>query len=223
MKRIVIFITMLFVVIATTNAQTKIVNGVVHTLDSFPLIGAEVKVLSSGNIYLTDVNGMFTAETEAKDKLHIKAEGFNNRKVKLDDKVRFIAVNLNVKSGNSRDYNIGYGNTTESNRSSAISSISYKDLNFTRYNTVFDLIRDNFSGVQVNGSDIIVRGISSLTSSNAALVVIDGVITDGTYLSTLSPVTIKRIDIIKDASTAVYGSRGANGVVLIETMKGGEL
>jgi TonB-dependent SusC/RagA subfamily outer membrane receptor len=222
MKTKMLFLTFLLALATVLQAQTKVVNGVVHTLDSFPLIGAEIKVFSSGQIYLTNVNGMFTAETKTKDRLNIRAEGFSDRKVKINDKLKFVAVNLDLKAGANRDYNIGYGNTSESNRSNAISSLNYKDLNFNRYNTIFELIRDNFSGVQVSGNEIVVRGNSSLTSSNAALIVIDGVINDGSSLSTISPIEISRIDIIKDASSAVYGSRGANGVVLIETLKGGE-
>ena len=68
----------------------------------------------------------------------------------------------------------------------------------------------------------IIRGTSSFHASNAALIVVDGVISDNDVLRTLSPIEVKSVDVIKDGSSAVYGSRGANGVVIIETRKGGD-
>lgn len=224
MKKLIVLFLIVFSVSNLSMAQSRIVHGVVHTLDSIPLIGAEVVIKSTGKSFLTDLNGYFTVECNMKDRLKIKADEFQNRKINVDEKIKFVAVNLKLKPGTTkREYNIGYGSTTEDRRSGSISSINYKDTDFNRYSTVFEIIRSNFSGVQVNGNQIIVRGNKSLNSSSAALIVIDDVISDETILGTISPLDIKNIDIIKDANSAVYGSRGTNGVVLIETFKGGEI
>jgi TonB-dependent SusC/RagA subfamily outer membrane receptor len=78
------------------------------------------------------------------------------------------------------------------------------------------------AGAQVTNGEIILRGDNSFRSSSAALIVVDGVIVDYDFLNTLSPVQVKSIDAIKDGTSAIYGSRGANGVILIETKKGGD-
>lgn len=224
MKKFLFLILFVFSVSYLTMAQSRMVHGVVHTFDSIPLIGAEVVVKSTGQSFLTDLSGNFTIECNLEDRLKIQAEGFQNRKININEKIKFVAVNLKLKSGTTeRKYNIGYGNTSEVNRSAAIASLNYRDTNFNRYLNAFEIIRSNFSGVQVIDNEIIVRGNKSLNSSSAALIVVDGVISDGILLGSLSPLEIKNIDIIKDAGSAVYGSRGTNGVVLVETFKGGEI
>jgi TonB-dependent SusC/RagA subfamily outer membrane receptor len=76
--------------------------------------------------------------------------------------------------------------------------------------------------VQIVNGEIIIRGKNSLNSSSAALIVVDGVPSDYNVLNSIPPVQVKSINVIKDGSSAIYGSRGANGVVLIETKKGGD-
>jgi len=85
-----------------------------------------------------------------------------------------------------------------------------------------DLIRDHVAGVQVINGEIVIRGTKSFYGSSEALIVVDGVITDRRTLDMISPVDVKSVDVIKDGASAVYGSRGANGVIIIETKKGGE-
>ena len=85
---------------------------------------------------------------------------------------------------------------------------------------MYELIRGRFAGVQIVNNEIIIRGINSINSSSAALIVIDGVPVDNSVLNTLPPIQVKSVNILKDGSAAIYGSRGANGVVIIETKKG---
>ncbi len=73
----------------------------------------------------------------------------------------------------------------------------------------------------IQNNEIIIRGTKSINSSNAALIVIDGMTTDTNGLLMLSPNDVQSIDVLKDASSSIYGSRGANGVVIIETKNGG--
>lgn len=201
--------------------QNHIIHGMVHTLDSIPLIGAKITVKSTKQSVLTDSLGRFVIVCNADDKMVIRANGFYNQSVKVTEKIKFAAVNLKIKPGKQqREYAIGYGSVTEKEKSGAVDNLAENDRIFSRYNNVVELIRDNFSGVQVVEGEIIIRGSSTFQGSDAALIVIDGVISDNDILNILSPIQIKSIDIIKDGGTAVYGSRGANGVVLIETKKG---
>ena len=216
----------LFVLILAYNliigAQTRVIQGVVHTLDSIPLEGVQIQVKSTGQTYLSDISGIFVVECDAKDKLKLRANGFYNKRIQVSENIKFVAINMKIKPGNEQSsYTIGYGSVKESESTGAISGISYKDIDFTKYRTVSDLIRDNFAGVQVVNGSFQIRGSKSLVSDTAPLIVIDGVISE-MGLNDLHPLDVKWVNVIKDGTTAVYGSRGTNGVIMIETKKGGE-
>jgi TonB-dependent SusC/RagA subfamily outer membrane receptor len=103
-----------------------------------------------------------------------------------------------------------------------LASLNSDDLDFSQYSNIYELIKGRFAGVQVVNGEIIIRGINSINSSSAALIVVDGVPVDGSALNSIPPVQVKSINVIKDGSSAIYGSRGANGVVLIETKRGND-
>lgn len=219
-------IGILFFFIFVSNllyAQDHIIQGVVHTFDRIPLIGAEIKVKSTKQSVLTDSLGNFVVFCNSEDKLKVMARGFYNQNVKISRNTKLVAVNLKSKPGEKqREYAIGYGYVSDEDRTSAVSGINTNDATYLKYSNMFDLIRDQFAGVQITNGEIIIRGTSSFKSSSAALIVVDDVIVDVEFLNTLSPIQVKSINVIKDGSAAVYGSRGANGVILIETRKGGD-
>lgn len=210
------------------KAQDHIIHGVVHAFDSIPLIGAEIKIKSTGQSVFTDTVGKFMIQCNAVDKLKITAKGFGNQKVKITEKLKFVAVNLKSTARETRyrereqKYAIGYGYVSEKNKTTATASLSKNEASFSRYNDMYDLIRGQFAGVEVTNGEIIIRGTNSFHSSSAALIVVDGVIMESNVLNILSPIQIKNIHVIKDGSAAIYGSRGANGVLIIETLKGGD-
>ncbi|MFV0591332.1 MAG: TonB-dependent receptor plug domain-containing protein [Draconibacterium sp.] len=213
-----------FFVIAfvTGNGQERMVRGIVTTFDSIPLIGADVLVQSTKATVKTDSVGRFSVLTGAADKLKVTAKGFTPQKVKLDEKIKMVFVNLKLKPTESaREYAIGYGYVKDADKLNAVAQMTNKDLDFSQYTNMYDLIKGRFGGVQVNGNgEIIIRGVTSINLSSAALVVVDGVTVDGSMLGNISPANVKSINIIKDGSAAIYGSRGANGVVIIETKRG---
>lgn len=205
------------------SAQNKVITGIVTTLENIPLIGAEVEVKSTKQIVKTDITGKFGVACNVNDELKISAQGFISQKVKLKENIKLVVVNLKLELGEKgKAYAIGYGHVLEADKLTAVSGFEVEKKDYSNYSNMFDLIRGRFAGVDVVGNQIIIRGEKSLNSSNAALIVIDDVITDENILSTLSPINVKSINVIKDGSTAVYGSRGAAGVVLIETKKGGD-
>jgi len=223
MKKINIFILLIFVVAQLTNAQDKVVHGVVHTFDSIPLIGAKVISKNTKQIVLTDSLGNFSVPTETGDRLKIRAEGFFNQNVKVDDKTRLVAVNMRLKPGEKqREYAIGYGYVSEEDLTAAVNQFTTSQNDFSRYNDMYELIRGRFPGVDIQNGEIVMRGAKTFQGSDAALIVLDGVVANSEILRSLSPMDVKSVNVIKDGSTAVYGSRGANGVLLIETKKGGD-
>jgi TonB-dependent SusC/RagA subfamily outer membrane receptor len=202
-------------------SQEKYINGLVTTFDSIPLVGADIQVRSTKEIIKTDDSGYFQIKVSEKDKIRISAKGFISKTVKVEEKTKLIAVNLVLKhTENAKEYAIGYGYVKDAEKLNALSNLSNKDMNFSMYSNMFDLIRGRIPGVQIQGSDIIIRGMNSLLLSNAALIVVDGVICESSILSSLSPSQIKSINVLKDGGSSIYGSRGANGVVIIETIKG---
>ena len=204
-------------------AQERTVHGIVTTFDSIPLIDAQVKVRSSKLTVFTDTLGRFSVATQPNDRLRVSAAGFFTQKVKLDEKIKLAAINLKLKPGEkNREYAIGYGHVSDRNKLNALASMNSNDVDFSQYNNMYDLIKGRFAGVQVVNGEIIIRGISSINLSSAALIVVDGVPVDGSVLSSIPPVQVRSINIMKDGSSAIYGSRGANGVVLIEIKRGND-
>lgn len=218
------FIGFLFLSFFQINAQDKVIQGVVTTFDSIAVIGADVRVKSTKQIFKTDTLGRFSARVNANDKLKIIAKGFNSYNVKLAENTKSVAVNLKLKPGpKAREYAIGYGYVKDVDKLNAMSRISKNDIDFSKYSSMHELIRGRFAGVQVQSNgDIIIRGVNSLTLSSAALIVVDGIPVDKSALYSISPINVSSINVLKDGSAAIYGSRGANGVVLIETRRGGD-
>lgn len=207
----------------SSYAQDKVIQGIVTTFDSIPLVGAEVLVKSTKEVVKTDTFGAFTVKCNSTDKLKVTAHGFFNQNVKLKKENKLVAVNLKLRPGEKgRAYAIGYGHVLDENKLNAVSNLNQNDMDFSQYSTLYDVIRGRFAGVQVVGSEIRIRGINSINSSSAALIIVDGVATNESVLSSIPPVQVKSISIIKDGSAAIYGSRGANGVVVIETKRGGD-
>ena len=205
------------------QAQDQIIQGKVTTFENIPLSGVEIRVKSTKQVIKTDTLGNFTAACNVKDKLSFFAHGFYKQNVKLKENTKFVAVNLHLKPGEKgKALAIGYGHVLEEDKLSAITSLRDNNDDFSKYSDMYDLIEGRFSGVKVVNDEVIIRGNKTMGSSNAALIVVDGIERDGNILSILSPNTVKSIDIIKDGGSAIYGSRGANGVVLIETKSGGE-
>lgn len=205
------------------RAQERLIRGVVTTFDSIPLIGASVIAKSSKQEILTDTLGRFSINCKSDDKLKVSAHGFYDQNVKLTGKIKFAAINLKLIPGEKgREYAIGYGHVKDEGKLNAVTNLNKDDFDFSKYNNIFELIRGRCAGVQVvENKYIVIRGINSINSKdNSALVLVDGTPYSMDALKTIEPSQVRSIDVIKDAGAAIYGTRGANGVILIETKRG---
>lgn len=203
------------------SAQERLIYGTITTFDSIPLIDANIRVQSTKQTVLSDSLGNFSVACNYEDKLKVTANGFYKQNVKLAGNIKFAYINLKLKPGTkSREHAIGYGHVSDHDKLNAVASLNKDDVDFSQYSNMFDLIRGRFAGVQVNGNEIIIRGVNSINLSSAALIVVDGIPSDGSILNSISPIQVKSINIIKDGSAAIFGARGANGVVIIETKRG---
>jgi TonB-dependent SusC/RagA subfamily outer membrane receptor len=202
-------------------SQERVVQGRVFTFDSIPLVKANVAVKSTKQVVKTDTLGNFTVSCNLEDVLKVSAKGFHTEKVEIGPKIKLAVINLKLKPGTkNREIAIGYGHVLDSEKLNAVSNLNNDDVDFSQYSNMYELIQGRFAGVQVVNGEIIIRGVNSINSSSAALIVLDGSPVDNSILATLPPIQVKSVNIIKDGSAAIYGARGANGVVLIETKKG---
>lgn len=215
---------------AFSFSQDKILVGQVTVFDSIPLSGVVVWVKSTGQKVHTDSLGRFQVFCHPKDKIKIEASGFYTKKVNIDKDIRMLLVNIKLKKGvqnldiAERYVSVGYGHANKNVLANAISSLNNKEMDFSMYNDMYDLIQGQFPGVAVEGNSIIVRGTKTFygTQGDGALLIIDGIIVTPQDFANLTPLDVKSVDILKDGSSSVYGSRGANGVVIVHTKKGND-
>lgn len=114
------------------------------------------------------------------------------------------------------EVNLGYLKESKENSTSATSTLKVKQA--SGYSNIYEYLKGRVAGVEVNGTSITIRGIRSINYSNEPLILVDGLAVED--ISWLSPEMVQSIDVLKDASsTAMYGSRGANGVIIITTRK----
>ena len=221
MKKIIIqlIISSIFVFNSTSLlfGQEKVIQGRVTTFDSIPLIGASIKVKSTKEVVFSDTFGMFLVYCSPKDKLKVTARGFSNQNVKIEEKNKYVLVNLKLKPGpENRELAIGYGHVKDGDKLYAISSLSENDMDFSQYNDIYELISVRFPGVQIIGGEIVIRGVST-TGSNAALLVVNGTEVDDYLFRSISTKDIKSINVLKGPAASVYGIGGANGAIIVET------
>lgn len=207
-----------------SNAQKRILTGSVTTLENIVVVNAQVKVLSSKEVVLTDSVGNFKVSCLLTDKIKVSAKGFNSAKVKIDENTTTLSVNLNIKpTDKNLEAAIGYGHIKEKDKSHALLTIRNNDKSdFSKYSNMFDLIANSSSSIMLSNKEFIIRGVNSFYGSNAALIVINGVQSNSQDLEALSPNDVKSVDVLKGSSAAIYGARGANGVIIITTKRGGD-
>lgn len=232
MKKFIILkaITILYVMFVSTFAfgQEKTLVGKITTFDSIPLMGVDILVKSTGQKIQSDSLGRFLVLCNSEDKIEISADGFYTQKMKIEKEIRMVFVNLKLKKGDKNldlagNYvNVGYGKVDVKKLLSSVASIKENEIDFSVYTNMFDLIQGQFAGVIVEGNKVLVRGNKTYfgSESDAALLVVDGMIVSESDFASVSPLDVQSVDVLKDGSSSVYGSRGANGVVIVETKKG---
>lgn len=212
-------------------AQKQTVKGKVISEDGQEVIGATVMVKGAKGVgAVTDLNGNFsiTVNNAASDELIVSYIGMASKNIKVKGRSR-VDVTLQENAQSLDDVVvIGYGTMRRKDLTGSVASIKGDELLKVPGNDVSKALAGRIAGLQVNQSDgapgsgisIRVRGGISITQSNEPLYVIDGFPTeDG--LASLDPAEIESIDVLKDASaTAIYGARGANGVIVVTTKQG---
>ena len=229
MKRILTISAMVIMALGMW-AQSMTVTGVVMAQDEpDPVIGANVMVKGSTVGTITDFDGNFELQAKAGDVLQVSFMGYKTQEVKVTNAgpIRVTLVPDNVQL--QEVVAIGYGTMKKSDLTGAVTSVSADQLLKAPVSGLDQALQGRAAGVTVvsesgqpgEAAVIRIRGIGSALAGNDPLYVVDGVIVSD--IKWLSPNDIKSMEILKDASaTAIYGSRGANGVILITTKSGNE-
>ncbi len=214
-------------------AQTRTIRGTVSDEKGAPLAAVSVIVKGSNNGTQTDVSGNFSIPVTGTGKvtLVISSTGFKVREISTDGN-KPVSVLLETLSANLDDVVvIGYQTVSRRNVTGSVSSVAAKDMKDIPLSSAAEAITGRLAGVQVTttegrpGADILVRvrGGGSITQDNSPLYIVDGIQMENA-LSVLSLQEIESINVLKDAaSTAIYGARGANGVIIITTKGGHEM
>lgn len=228
---------MIWCLTSVLYAQTSVSGKVVDQANGSPLTGVSVVVKGTARGALTDNDGNFKVSASPSDVLLFSYYGFTNVEVEVGEQTTFnVSMSEDVASL-SEIVIVGYGTQQRRNITGSISSIDAKAVGSIPTSSSLQAMQGQVAGVDVvsqggrpgQGASIQIRGRRSITASNDPLYVIDGIpmtSTSGGSSSTnamadINPQDIESIEVLKDASsTAIYGSRGANGVVLITTKRG---
>jgi TonB-dependent SusC/RagA subfamily outer membrane receptor len=222
MRRLIIQIVIASTVLLHSTCllfgQEQVIQGRVTTFDSIPLIGASIHVKSSQKVVLSDSLGIFTVNCSLKDRLKVTAQGFSRKQVKIKGEMNHVAVDLRLNPGpENREMAIGYGHVKDKERLYAISSVNDSESDFSNYSDIYDIIDGRFPGVQVHGREITVRTTQTTMGSNAAILVVDGIVVDESFFGSISTSDISRINVLKGSAASIYGVSGAFGAVIVET------
>ncbi|WP_288881650.1 TonB-dependent receptor [uncultured Bacteroides sp.] len=209
-------------------AQQITVQGVVKDQTGETVIGASVMEKGTTNGTITGIDGDFSLNMSPNGTLVVSFVGYKTQEVQVKGQKQLQVVLSEDTEMLDEVVVIGYGTMKKSDLTGAVSSIGNKDIKDSPVSNLGQAIQGKISGVQIvdagkpgDNVSIKIRGLGSINNCDP-LVVIDGVPTD-LGLSSLNMADVERLDVLKDASaTAIYGSRGANGVVMITTKRGTE-
>lgn len=223
MKKQIFLFLALIIYLSSIQAQTKVVYGKLTAFNKYPLQNIEVKAKKSKASVRTDSLGVFSIVTNDQDRIVIKTKAFQTVTRKVDKETDSLNINLVfIDTKSNRELATGYGYINSQDLNYAMNNLEQENNEFCNYTNIYDLLVGRFPGVMVQrtatGGSVIIRGGTSINMSNEALYVVDGGVT--TSIDYIHPCDIRSINVLKDASTSIYGSRGSNGVVVIETKRG---
>lgn len=230
--------------VTSTSALAITVSGKVTDAGGSPIPGVNVRIKGSNMGAVTDADGNYRLTADENAVLLFSAIGFITQEISVNGRsVIDVVLSEDVRSLDEVVI-VGYGSVRKSDLTGSVSSVKSEELEVVPATSIDQALQGRAAGVQITqtsgqpggGTSIRIRGTSSITAGNEPLYVIDGMLInsdDGSLgagvsatpainaLATINPNDIESIEVLKDASaTAIYGSRGANGVILITTKKG---
>lgn len=222
-------LTLILVFMSTlVFAQTKTVTGTVVDDLGDGVIGAVVTVKGSTKGTVTDHDGNFTVVAGAQDVLNIKLIGYIEQNITVGSQTHIKIVLQEDTQMLDEVVVVGYGTMKKSDVTGAMARVGEKEMKAMPVKDALQAMQGKTAGVDITSNQrpgqtgsIRVRGVRSLNADQGPLYVVDGMVIQSGGIDNINPSDIEAIDILKDASaTAIYGSRGANGVILVSTKRG---
>jgi len=202
-------------------SQTRAVRGELTAFNRYPVANVEVTAKKAKTSVKSNEEGVFQLVCNKKDVLIVKSEVFTSLNRKVGSKDEYLKLNLVFRdTPENREIATGMGYMKADQLTYALSNLDSENNDFCNYTDVMTLIQGKFSGVEVitnesGNKGVFVRGQKTIQGSAEAIYQVDGIIMDD--ITFVTPCEMKSITILKDGAAAMYGSRGANGVVIIET------
>jgi TonB-dependent SusC/RagA subfamily outer membrane receptor len=167
----------------------------------------KVKPSNSTIAIFTTPNGILEEKLDGRKTINFKFEG---------------SVPVQIVENNPLDevVDIGYGSVSKRSMTGTVNKIDGTNPKYASYRNIYDMIRGEVAGVQVMGNSIRIQGVGSLNLSTEPLYVVDGMVVSS--IAEIQPYNVKSIEILKGSSASIYGSRGANGVILIKLIGSGD-
>lgn len=210
---------------APASSETKKVTGVVKDEKGEPIIGANVVERGTTNGIITDIDGNFELNVASSSVLEISYIGYISQEIKVGNNDQFRIRLVEDTQNLDEVVVVGYGTSRKRDIVSAMANVKGKTFSSASTSNVQDILQGKVAGLDIRTSrfpgdnqSINIRGARSLNAGNSPLVIVDGV--PGS-LSDLNSYDIESLEVLKDAaSSAIYGSMGANGVILVTTKRG---
>ncbi len=235
--KLTILFTMIMLVLFSlvSNGQKSgkkiIITGVVTDLKQQPVAGAPIFVDNVKTNVTTNDKGFYKVKVspDAKEILAFSLFlGAAQSPINGQTTVNLILTGNNTASPgknarpnqNEEEVNVGYGTAKKKDLTMSVGSIDGQHQQFVGYQNIYEMIKGRVPGVEVNGTSIVIRGVSSLNLSSEPLFVVDGVIVPN--IDGIDPQIVKSIEVLKGAAASIYGTQGANGVILITLLRGGD-
>ena len=230
--KILFFFFFAFVTISLSSGQKNnikvTITGIVVDVNQNPVPDAVITINGNKSNIATDRKGFYKIKVKSSTE---KVGIFTSSPLVIEEAVNgrmTINFTLDATTVNQiasqhsapgeEEVNTGYGTAKRKNLTTSIDKIDGTRQKYASYQTIFDMIRGEVPGVQVNGRSIIIRSPSSINLSSEPLFVVDGVPVSS--IDDIQPLMVKSIEILKGSAASIYGVRGANGVILITLLTG---
>lgn len=209
------------------NNKKIIITGVVVDVNHNPVIDAIIVIDNKKTNCSTDNNGFYKVKVKpSAEKIGIftfesvaSEEVINGRKT-----INFTLATSNlqqiINQNNTEDeeeIDIGYGTVKKKNMTSSSNRIDGQNKRYASYSNIYDMIGGEVPGVQVSGRNIKIQGVSSINSGTEPLLIVDGITVNS--IDNIQPKMVKSIEVLKGSAASIYGSRSANGVILITLVR----
>ncbi|MFH0841925.1 MAG: TonB-dependent receptor plug domain-containing protein [Bacteroidota bacterium] len=226
-----LFILLSFLAFGTLTAQKKnakiLITGTVTDASNQPVMNAIVMIDGENTSSMTDAGGSFKIKVKPTAKTIGIVSFTNGLKEEAIDGRTMINLSYAVSAPKAQaeqagtetapGLNTGYGVQKKSNSTTPGKTIDATSSKYATYSSVYEIIEREFSGLRVNGTQVIIQGAADFFGDVAALLVLDGVPVGD--FSSISPATVETVTVLKGSSAAIYGSRGFGGAVVVTTKK----